>query len=85
MDRYDRRVRHCPTLGHEVEFSYCRAPGAPLPCGRIFDCWWEQFDVRAFIEAHYNPQQVAQILAPRQPKIVTLVELIEQAKQSKGG
>ena len=80
IDHHDHRVRRCPMLGHEVQFAYCRAPGAPLPCGRVLDCWWEQFDVRGFLQTHYSPQQVRQILAPRQPKVATLIELIQKAQ-----
>ena len=52
----DHRTRHCPMLGHVIGLGYCRAPGVDLPCGRILDCWWEQFDVEAFIQAHYSPE-----------------------------
>ena len=80
INHHDQRVRHCPMLGHEVPFGYCRAPGAPLPCGRILDCWWEHFDVQEFVQGHYSPQQIQSILAPRQPKVTTLVELIQKAQ-----
>ena len=80
IDGHDQRVRHCPLLGHDVEFGYCRAPGAALPCGRVLDCWWESFDVEGFLQEHYSPQQIAQVLQPRQPKVVSLVELIEKAR-----
>jgi hypothetical protein len=82
ITQHDARRRRCPMLGHEVHFGYCRAPGRELPCGRIFDCWFEAFDVEAFVRAHYSEADVARILAPRKPKVVSIVELIEQARRS---
>jgi len=81
---HDGRRRRCPRLGHEVTFGYCRQPGRPLPCARITDCWWEAFDVAAFLRAHYTAAQIEQILAPAPPKARTLVELIQQARQRGG-
>jgi len=69
-------------LGHDVPFAYCRAPGSDLPCRRVFDCWWETFDVEAFIRVHYREDDVAKILAPRQDKTATIVELIERARKA---
>jgi len=77
----DGRKRRCPMLGHEVTFAYCRAPGAALPCRKVFDCWWETFDVVAFIERHYSGADVEAIRAPRADKAVTIVELIRRAQQ----
>lgn len=67
-------------LGHVIGLGYCRAPGVDLPCGRILDCWWEHFDVEAFVQAHYSPEQIQQALAPRRPKVLTLMELIAKAQ-----
>ena len=80
---HDHRTRRCPMLGHEVSFAYCRAPGSPLPCRRILDCWGGLFDVRGYLEAHFSKQQIEKILAPPKDKMLTLVELIEKARKSK--
>jgi len=41
----------CPRLGGPVSFEYCRTNGDEmLPCWKIFDCWWERFDVAAFLK-----------------------------------
>jgi hypothetical protein len=69
-------------LGHDVGFGYCRAPGRPLPCGKVFDCWFETFDVQAFIRKHFSEHEVQEILAPRQEKLTSLVELIEKARKA---
>ena len=78
----DQRSRRCPKLGHPVPFSYCREPGQTLPCGKIADCWWEAFDIAAFLRAHYDEETLQTILAPRQPKLTSIVELIEKARNS---
>jgi len=73
-------------LGHEVGFAYCRAPGAELPCRKILDCWFETFDVEAFLREHYSEEEIGEVLAPPRPKLVSLVELIQQAQErAKGG
>ena len=84
IDKHDHHYRRCPILGHEVPFSYCRSPAAELPCRRVFDCWWQTFEVEAFIRGHFTEEEIEQILAPRQDKRVTLVELIEKARKAKG-
>lgn len=77
----ERRIR-CRILGHEVKFSYCRQPGREIPCGKIFDCWFEIFDIEEFIRGHYTQEQIQQILAPSKPKMVSLMELIQRAKDN---
>lgn len=69
-------------LGHDLNFSYCRAPGRDLPCGKILDCWWKTFDVQAFLRQHFSEEQIQQVLAPREPKMATLVDLINKARAS---
>ena len=78
---HDHRRRRCPRLGHELEFSYCRLPGQALPCTKIFDCWWETFDVAAFMREHFSPEQIERIGRPAKDKALALVELIEQARK----
>ncbi len=84
LDQHDDRRRRCPKLGHPVPFSYCRAPGRDLPCGKVFDCWWETFDVEGFVRAHWSEAEIAQVLAPPKDKVSTLVELIEEARRRAG-
>lgn len=68
-------------LGHEVAFSYCRTPGSDVPCRKIYDCWWETFDVATFMKNHYDEETLGKITAPPPPKTATLLDLIEQAKR----
>jgi hypothetical protein len=79
---HDARARHCPMLGHEVRFSYCRSPASDLPCRRVADCWFERFDVVAWLRAQFTDEQMAHILAPPADKACTLVELIERARKA---
>ena len=81
ITEHDQLKRYCPTLGHEVHFGYCRAPGSELPCRKIFDCWFRIFNVEAFIRSHHNPADIQKILAPRQDKAASLVDLIEKARK----
>jgi hypothetical protein len=81
IEQHDKRIRRCPMLGHDIAFVYCRAPASELPCSKVFDCWFEMFDVRGFIREHFTPEQIERILAPRQDKAATLVELIQRARQ----
>ena len=67
-------------LGHEVPFSYCREPGKDLPCRKVLDCWFETFDVNGFIRTFYTDDQIKQMLAPPADKMLTIVDLIQQAK-----
>jgi len=70
-------------LGHDVAFSYCRVPGSETPCRKIFNCWWETFEVEAFIRSCYGEEKIAEIIAPPKQKVLSLVELIEQARKGK--
>ena len=69
-------------LGHVVAFSYCRSPGSAEPCRRILNCWWEEFDVEAFVRRHYGDEQIERFRRPRTDKVSTLMELIERAKSA---
>lgn len=82
---HDHRSRRCPMLGHSVSFSYCRAPARERPCRKVLDCWWETFDVREFIRSSHGEEGLAEITAPPKERILSLVELIEQARKGKEG
>ena len=82
FDEHDERVLRCRRLGHEVTFHYCRTQEGRTPCPSILDCWWEVFDVGAFLARVLEAGEL-EALVERQPrpKVVTLLELIEQARQ----
>lgn len=81
----DHRTRRCPMLGHSLSFSYCRTQDSEQPCRKIFDCWWEEFDIVAFVETNFGKDAISRITAPPRGKVLSLLELIERARKSGGG
>jgi hypothetical protein len=79
---HDRLLQRCPMLGHEVAFSYCRQPGQETPCRKIFDCWWETFDIQTFVGDNYPEEIPNAITQPPKPKMLSLIEIIEQARKN---
>ena len=75
----------CRRLGHEVNFGYCRQEAGGRPCRLILDCWGEHFDVRAFLQAYLSEDAMVQVerasTSPPSSKMLSLVEMIEQAKR----
>jgi hypothetical protein len=72
----------CPKLGHEIFFSYCRFESGDLPCRKVLDCWYPYFEVeRYFREVLTGDQWKALFESPPKPKMLTLLELIEQVKK----
>ncbi len=74
----------CRRLGHEVAFGYCRQETGGNPCRLILDCWWERFDVRAFLQAHLSEEAMAQVehaaASPAPSKVLSLLDMIQQAR-----
>jgi hypothetical protein len=74
----------CCRLGHEVTFGYCRQETSGRPCRLILDCWWEQFDVRSFLQANLPEEDMARVehasASPPPSKVLSLMETIQQAK-----
>ena len=74
----------CPRLGHLISFTYCRAENRGLPCFKTIDCWFEHFPVQDCLRATLTDPEWAETFEnPPKPKILSLVELIEQAKKKK--
>jgi hypothetical protein len=74
----------CRRLGHEITFEYCRRENQGKPCRLILDCWWERFDVRAFLAGNLSEQSMTEVekagTVPPPAKVQSLLEIIEQAK-----
>jgi hypothetical protein len=79
----DNQEKRCPRLGNPVPFKYCMDTGDNTgPCFKIRDCWWEDFDVQAYLENTLSPEALDKLLKSKPPpKVASLVELIEQAKK----
>lgn len=82
----DHLEQRCPRLGGPVTFNYCRVHGGEgFPCWKILDCWWETFDVVAFMKEHLTAEQFERLRNTQpKPKITSLIELINQAKKRTG-
>ncbi len=79
----DQIERRCPRLGGSVSFVYCRTSGDDnSPCWKIFDCWWECFDVVGYLKNSLPEDMFTRLVNSKpKPKIVSLVEIMEEAKE----
>ncbi|WP_419659953.1 hypothetical protein Dvar_02900 [Desulfosarcina variabilis str. Montpellier] len=80
----ERLERRCPRLGGDVSFAYCCTCEADKrPCFKVLDCWWERFDVVAYMKARLSPEAFEKLSARRPPpnKVASLVDLIRQAQE----
>ena len=78
----ETKKRRCPRLGSDVAFSYCmECSDSHLPCWKVFDCWWEIFDVQAYLKGILSTEDF-QTLVNQKPhdKVTSILELIEKAK-----
>ncbi|MEE9418030.1 MAG: hypothetical protein V3W43_01050 [Desulfatiglandaceae bacterium] len=77
----DYKIR-CPRLGHQIPFSYCRLENKGLPCFKTLDCWYDHFLVEEHIKQELTPEEWGMVFgSPPRQKMLSLVELIEQAKK----
>lgn len=78
--------RRCPRLGSEVDFTYCLTGGdEEKPCWKIFDCWWERFDVDAWLRARLSPAVLEDLKirasSPPKNKLTSILEIARQAQK----
>ena len=79
----DEYFIRCPRLGHQIFFSYCRKENRGLPCFKILDCWHEHFPVQAYLNNELTQEEWNGIVrGPQKPKLLSLLELIEQTKKN---
>lgn len=75
----------CPRLGHQITFSYCRSENTGLPCFKTLDCWFDRFLVEEYLRKELKPEEWNRIFErPPKTKVLSLMELIEETKKSKG-
>jgi hypothetical protein len=73
----------CPRLGHHLSFSYCRVENKGLPCHKIVDCWYRHFMIEDFLRKELSAEEWERVFnQPAKPKVLSLIELIEEAKKS---
>jgi len=82
--RLDNEEIYCRKLGHHLAFKYCRTEREGFPCSKILDCWFEKIPIEEFVRKNYSKAEIAAIAAPSRPKMMTLIDLIEQAKKRNG-
>lgn len=81
----DTLLIRCAKLGHQIHFSYCRTENFGLPCPRAIPCWQPYFAVEAYLRRELTKDEWRDAFdKPVPPKILTLVELIEQAQKRSG-
>jgi len=75
----------CPRLGSIIPFRYCLISGPDsMPCFKILDCWWEIFDVDAYLKENLPAETYNSLVTePPKPKVAAIVEIAEQAKRKK--
>ena len=80
----DHLERRCPRLGGPVTFQYCRDhAGGELPCWKVFDCWWELFDVTSYFKKQLSASEYETLVNMKpKPKVLSLVDLIEQTRKN---
>lgn len=80
---HDERERRCPRLGSVVRFGYCRTcVNEKQPCFKVFDCWWEQFDVTSYFEARLSTEAFDRLTQAKPPdKVTSLLDLVQQAQE----
>ncbi len=83
-----KKERRCPRLGSAITFEYCLISGDnDDPCWKVLDCWWELFDVEAYLRGHLAADQFAALMAraaaPPRNKVLSIIELAQQAKNNR--
>ncbi len=81
IDQYDHEEIYCRKLGHHLRFSYCRTEHNGKPCPLIFDCWYERIAIGDYMREHFDPEEVDYFTRPSKNRVLSLVELIQQAQQ----
>ena len=82
IESKDKLERRCPMLGHPLSFKYCRKTAKGIPCKKIIQCWWEDFDINEFLNENFSKEELLEILKPSKTKVSSLLDLIEQAKKT---
>ncbi len=80
MDRFDDIEVYCRMLGHPIGFVYCRTMNNLLPCSKILDCHFQSIPIQEYIDELYTAEDKEKIFSSPKPKMNSLLELIEKAK-----
>lgn len=80
---YDDLEIYCRMLGHPLTFSYCRSTEGSTPCRRIIDCWFQRIPVQKYLEENFSDEALQRLSSPPRDKVLTILELIEQAEKNR--
>jgi hypothetical protein len=80
--KFDTRQGYCRKLGHHLAFKYCREEHNGWPCLKIRDCWFDGIDIDKFLQQNYRQDEIDHLHSSPQPKIGTIIELIQQARKN---
>ena len=75
---HDKKIVQCRILGHGVPFSFCRKGVSGQPCRKIFDCWYQSFNIAEFIKRHYAEDEIKELIALSNEKRDSNTELLEK-------
>ena len=81
-EQYDEKNGYCRMLGHTLAFKYCRVMNEGLPCHNILNCWFERFEVEAFIAENYSKEEQQTVFQPPKTRIAAMTEAVEKVKKS---
>jgi hypothetical protein len=75
-------TRRCPRLGGPVSLHYCKRGGSEKEaCWKIIDCWWEIFDIVAYLQDTLPADQYQRLLRKKpKPKVASILEIVEKVK-----
>jgi len=80
-EKYDKEKIYCRKLGHHLLFKYCREENFGLPCKKIRDCWFDKLSIDEFLKENYQSAQIEYLFIPTKPKISSIFDLIQQARE----
>ncbi|MHB2150407.1 hypothetical protein ACX8XP_15230 [Calditrichota bacterium LG25] len=80
-NKFDHLKIYCRKLGHDITFSYCRHENFGKLCSKVRDCWFETLPIDEYLNAHYQPEELTHLFQPPRPKILSIYELIQKARQ----
>lgn len=83
IEEHDEEVIRCPRIGGDVNFRFCRSENSMLPCRWVVGCWEGRLDIKRFLEQHFSEEAHNRIFAPPKPKLASLVEMMEKARERK--
>ena len=77
----DQQQIYCPKLGHHLTFEYCKGENAGYACQKVLKCWSLINSMRDIVTEKIARNELKLAPTPPQPKITSIITLIEKAKK----